>query len=132
MTSPLRIASIAATLTLALSTAAGAASVRLVSLATPTVATSVSCAAVPAAITSAEPADLPTIAVEQNITGITAVRIALDASGRLTSSSVFASSGNRWLDLAALRAARLSRYSAESRDCAGVGGTYAFVVDFTK
>jgi len=131
--SPLRIAGIAATLSLALSAAAGAATVRLVSLpSAPSVGASVTCAAVPAAITDAQPADLPTIAAEQHVTGIASVKIALDAAGRLTSSSVFESSGNRWLDQAALRAARSSRYSAESRDCAHVGGTYAFVVDFTK
>lgn len=133
MTSPLRIAGIAGTLIFALSAAAGATTVRLVSLSGPPVlGASVTCAAVPAAITDAQPADLPTIAAEQNVTGITSVRVALDASGRLTSTSVLESSGNRWLDRAALQAARSSTYHAESRDCARVGGEYAFVVDFTK
>ena len=121
-----------ATLTLALSTAAGAATVRLVPLSAPSVATSVTCAAVPASISNAAPAELPTIAAEQNVTGITAVRIDIDAAGRLRTSSLLASSGNRWIDQAALRAARTSRYSAETRDCAPVGGAYAFVVDFTQ
>lgn len=132
MISPLRIASIAGTLALALSSAAGAASIRLVPLAPTSVGASVTCAAAPASITHAEPADLPAIAAEQNVTGITSVRIALDASGRLTNSSVLESSGNRWIDQAAVRAARFSRFSAESRDCTHVGGEYAFVVDFTK
>jgi TonB family protein len=129
---PLRIAGIAGTLALALSTAAGAATIRLVPLAPPSVGTSISCAATPAAITYAEPADLPAIAAEQKITGITSVRIALDASGHLTHTSVLKSSGNRWIDRAALRSARFSSYSAESRDCTRVGGSYAFVVDFTQ
>lgn len=132
MTNPLRFAGIAATLTLALSAAAGATTVRLVSLSAPSIGASVTCAAAPAAITDAQSADVPTIAAEQNVTGITSVRIALDATGRLISSSVLESSGNRWLDRAALQAARSSRYSPESRDCARVGGAYAFVVDFTK
>ena len=131
MTTPIRIASYAATLTLALSTAAGAATIRLVPLSPPSAAASVTCTTVPAAISNAEPADLPTIAAEQNTTGITTVRIDLAPSGRLTNSSVFASRGNRWIDQAALRAARSSRYSAEVRDCAPIGGAYAFIVDFT-
>ncbi len=132
MTTSLRIASIAGTLALVLSTAAEAATVRLVPLSAPSVATSVSCKAVPASIAAAAPAELPTIAAEQNVTGVTSVRIDLDAAGRLAKSSVLASSGNRWIDQAALRAARSSRFSAEVRDCAPVGGAYAFVVDFTQ
>jgi TonB family protein len=132
MNAPLHIAAVTGALTLALSAAAGAATIRLVPLSAPSVATSVTCQAVPASISNAAPAELPTIAAEQNITGIAAVRIDIDAAGRLTKSSVLASSGNRWIDQAALRAARTSRYSAETRDCAPVGGAYAFVVDFAK
>jgi TonB family protein len=135
VTTSLRIASIASivpALALALSTAAGAATVRLVPLSPPSIAASITCTAVPASISAAAPAELPTIAAEQNVTGITEVRIDLDAAGRLTKSSVLASSGNRWIDRAALRAARSSRYSAEVRDCAPAGGAYAFVVDFTQ
>jgi TonB family protein len=126
----LRIAGTAATLALTLSAAADAATLRLIPLA-PSVGTSVGCVAAPASIAFAYPADLPAIAAGQNVTGITSVRIDLDASGRLTRSSVLESSGNRWIDRAALRAARLSRYGAESRGCTQVGGVYAFVVDFT-
>jgi TonB family protein len=132
VTTSIRIAGIAGTLALALSAAADAAAVRLVPLSPPSVAASVTCKAVPASISNAALADLPAIAAEQNITGTTAVRIDLDAAGRLTKSSVLASSGNRWIDQAALRAARFSRYSAEVRDCAPVGGAYAYIVDFTK
>lgn len=132
MTTSLRIAGIAGTLALTLSTAAGAATVRLVPLAHSSAATSINCAAAPAAISYAALADLPEIAAGQNVTGITSVRIALNASGALTETAVLESSGNRWIDQAALRAARLSRYSAESRDCTHVAGKYAFVVDFTK
>ena len=132
MTTSLRIASIAGTLALALSATAGAATLRLVPLGPQSVGASVNCAATPASITHAEPADLPAIAAEQHVTGITSVRIALDASGRLTQTSVLESSGNRWIDRAALRTARFSRYGAESRDCTRVGGAYALIVDFTK
>ena len=53
-------------------------------------------------------------------------------AARLTEQSVLATSGNRWIDRAALAAARQSRYRAEVRGCAPVGGVYAFVVDFTR
>jgi periplasmic protein TonB len=134
MYTPHRIASIAATLsaTIALAGTAQASTVRLIPLTPATVGASISTCSRPAAIADAAPADVPTIAAEQHVTGITGVLIALDARGRLTGQSVLTSSGNRYLDRAALMAARLSRFSAEVRDCAPVGGTYAFVVDFTQ
>jgi TonB family protein len=135
MNTSLRIASAVATLTLALSTAAGAATIRLVPLSPTTAgASTTNCAAAfaPAAVTAAAPAELPEIAAGQNVDGVSEVRIVLDRSGRLANHSVLASSGNYWLDQAALRAARQSRYRAEVRDCAPVGGTYALVVDFTR
>jgi protein TonB len=129
----LRIASIAGTLALALPSAAGAATIRLVPLSPPVIGASVSsCAApfVPANVLAAAP-EVPPIAAGQNASGIAAVRIALDARGRLTGESVLSSSGNRWLDRAALKAARLSHYSAEVRNCERVGGEYALLVDFS-
>lgn len=132
MITSLRIASAAGALVLALSAAAGAATVRLVPLSPPSIGASVRCALVPASISHAEPADLPAIAAEQNVTGIATVRIAIDRAGRLTHAALLDSSGNRFIDQAALRAAKFSRYTAESRDCAHVGGTYALVVDFTQ
>jgi TonB family protein len=134
MNTPLRTASIAAAMSLALSTAAGAATIRLVPLSPLAVGASVAPCAVPfrsAAVTEAAPADVPAIAAGQNVTGIAEVRIVLDPGGRLTEQAVLASSGNRWLDRAALTAARQSNYRAEVRACAPVGGAYALVVDFT-
>jgi TonB family protein len=135
MNTPLRFVTIAGTLTLALSSVAAAATVRLVPLGERTVGASVHACAVPSAaasVAAAELAELPVIAAEQQRTGIVAVRIDLDPRGTLARASVLDSSGNRWIDLAALRAARLSRYSAEVRDCERVGGAYAFIVDFTR
>jgi TonB family protein len=135
MNTPLRILAIAGTLTLALSAGAGAATVRLVPLAGRTVGPSLNSCALPsvaASVAAAAPAELPAIAAAQNRTGITIVRIDLDPRGTLAGTSVLDSSGNRWIDLAALRAARLSAFSAEVRNCERVGGAYAFVVDFTQ
>ena len=134
MDTSLRIASLAGALSLALSTVAGATTVRLISSPGEAVAASVRCsvAAAPASVTYAEPADLPAIAVGQGVTGITMLRIALDTRGQLTSKSVMSSSGNPWIDKAALRTAAFSRYSAEIRDCQRVPGTYGLIVDFTQ
>jgi TonB family protein len=130
----LRIATAAAALAVALPGVAGGA-VTLVPLAPATVAATRQCTAAvasPPGIAYAQPADLPPIAAEQHVTGTTAVLVNIDARGRLIDSAVLASSGNSWIDRAALHAARGSRYTAEVRDCAPVGGVYAFVVDFTK
>jgi TonB family protein len=135
MNTPLRAASAAAALSLALTTAASAATIRLVPLSPRTMGASIASCAVPfssAAVTNAVPADLPPIAAGQNVTGVTEVRIVLDPGGRLVEQSVLASSGNRWIDAAALTAARQSRYRAEVRECGPVWGVYALVVDFTR
>ncbi len=130
-----RIAGIAGALTLALYAAAGAATIRLAPLTAPLAADTVSatlsgCSAA-ASVAAAAPAVLPTIAASQNITGVTAVRVTLDRRGTLTGASVLGSSGNPWLDRAALSAARLSRFTPEMRNCERVGGEYAFLVDFS-
>ena len=127
----LRIAGIAGTLTLALAATAGAATIRLAPLTGTTVAASLSsCSAAPSVV--AAPVVLPEIAAAQQIAGVTAVRVTIDRRGTLTGASVVSSSGNPWLDRAALGTARLSRFTPELRDCERVGGEYAFLVDFTS
>jgi TonB family protein len=126
-----RIAGIAGALTIALSAAAGAATIRLAPLTGDTVSATLTGCSAAASVAAAAPAILPTIAASQNITGVTAVRVALDRRGTLTGASVLASSGNPWLDRAALSAARLSRFTPEMRNCERVGGEYAFLVDFS-
>ena len=134
MNTPLRLITIAGTLTLALSSVAAAATVQLVPLGERKVGASVHACAIPfaaASVAAAEPAELPVIAAEQQRTGVVAVRIDLDPRGTLARASVLQSSGNRWIDLAALRTARLSAFNSEVQDCERVGGAYAFIVDFT-
>ncbi len=72
----------------------------------------------------------PEIAREMHASGTTLVRVDLDASGRLTGAATTASSGNRWLDAAALESARQSTYRAEIRDCHAIGGSYFVSVGF--
>jgi TonB family protein len=62
--------------------------------------------------------------------GTTNVRVSLDKSGALYGARIASSSGNPWLDRAALDAARHARYAAAIVDCAPVGGDYLIVVQF--
>jgi TonB family protein len=60
------------------------------------------------------------------------IKVNLDASGRVTGVSVYASTGSLELDQAAMRAARESTYSPEMRDCQAVAGSYLFKVEFSN
>jgi TonB family protein len=75
---------------------------------------------------------MPDIAKLQRVTGESVVRVDLDESGRTKSQNLQHSSGNRWLDGAAMATARLSRYSPEVRDCVKMAGSYLVTVAFTE
>lgn len=60
------------------------------------------------------------------------VRVQLDANGNVTGASIYQSSGDQVLDMAAVRAAKASRYAPEERDCKNVPGSYLFDVDFQE
>ena len=62
----------------------------------------------------------------------TKVRVDLDASGSVTGASVYATSGDQLLDMAAVRAAKASRYAPEERNCKNIPGSYLFTVDFQE
>jgi TonB family protein len=74
--------------------------------------------------------EMPEIAREQRATGESVVRIDLAATGALRSAALFGSSGNRWLDAAALSTARMSRYVPEVRNCLKIAGAYLVSVHF--
>ncbi len=59
------------------------------------------------------------------------IKVDLDASGRVTGVSVYASTGSLELDRAAMEAARQSTYAPEMRDCQAVPGSYLFKVEFS-
>ena len=65
-------------------------------------------------------------------TGTAQVRVDLAPTGAVVHAAIYRSAGNMLLDQAALRAARSSTYRAETKDCALVGGSYLFTVDFTQ
>jgi TonB family protein len=72
----------------------------------------------------------PEIAKLEAASGVATVRVDIDAQGNLMHSSVVKSSGNHWLDEAALTSAQLTRYAAERDNCESVGGSYALLVEF--
>lgn len=68
--------------------------------------------------------------IESHITGPTSVtvRVSLDPNGRVNHVDVVNSSGDRLLDDAVIRAARLSKYTAHYVDCKPVAGEYILQV----
>jgi TonB family protein len=74
--------------------------------------------------------EMPEIAQEMSASGTSEVKIDLAATGDLTGASLFESSGNRWLDDAALRGARLASYIPETANCRHVAGSYLLEVEF--
>ncbi|HYZ15801.1 MAG TPA: energy transducer TonB [Candidatus Acidoferrum sp.] len=136
-------ASLALSLTLIFSSAlctrpAGAATISLAPLMAQhetVAATESTGCAVPAASASIAGApyfSMPEIAKLKKVTGETVVRVDLDKSGRVQGQRLQRSSGNQWLDGAAMTTARLSRYSPEIRDCVKVAGSYLIAVAFTE
>jgi TonB family protein len=61
-------------------------------------------------------ADTPQIALEAGVTGTVLVAVKLDTHGRVYQATIARSSGNRWLDEAALRAAADARFSGDCQD----------------
>lgn len=74
--------------------------------------------------------EMPTIAAEQGVSGVSLVRIDLTSAGSLASERLYSSSGNRWLDAAALLSARMTRYTSETANCRHIAGSYIYEVDF--
>ncbi|GAC1420297.1 MAG: hypothetical protein NVSMB5_12670 [Candidatus Velthaea sp.] len=83
-----------------------------------------------AGVIDAQQADFPEIARNMGATGTTYVKVDLAANGGVVNTSIFQTSGNAFLDRAALVAARRSSFRPEIRDCSPVDGTYLFAADF--
>lgn len=96
----------------------------------PTVVSECTSPDVPARVSGQALFEMPQISAEQGVSGVSAVEIQLDSKGGLVSERIYTSSSNPWLDDAALRSARVTRFSAEMRDCRHVGGTYLYAVEF--
>jgi len=83
-----------------------------------------------AAIAHLVPADIPTIAKLLGLTGTVTLAISLSNTGALERATIAKSSGSKWLDAAAIDAAREQGYSPEINDCRAVSGTYLVSIDF--
>ena len=84
----------------------------------------------PATVSPVVPADIPTIALLQGATGNTTVQVTLSETGALETATIAESSGNQWLDKAALSAVRGQKYSPEISGCQPVSGSYFVSVEF--
>jgi TonB family protein len=83
-----------------------------------------------APIRTVEP-NIPAAAIGMGATsGTVKVRVDLSESGKLKGSSVLASSGNFFLDRAAIEAVREMAFSPEQDNCVATGGSYAVEVVF--
>lgn len=74
--------------------------------------------------------ETPSIAQGQGVSGVSVVEIYLQPSGSLTHYTLAHSSGNRWMDDAAMRTARQTQYAPETQNCSPVAGSYLLEVDF--
>ena len=76
------------------------------------------------------PPDVPTMAVEQGLTGTAQVKVDLSAEGQVLGASIYQSTGSPLLDRAAITAAKRTTYEPKIVDCAKVPGSYLFRVEF--
>jgi TonB family protein len=84
----------------------------------------------PAAVDGQAYFEVPDIAAAEHQHGTAGVIIDLDSSGNLAAERVYNSSGSRWLDLAALKSARMTKFVAEKVNCEAVSGEYMYEVEF--
>ena len=74
--------------------------------------------------------ETPSIVQEMGLSGASIVQIDLQPTGSLAHVALAHSSGNRWMDDAALRTARQTRYAPETQNCSAVAGSYLLEVEF--
>ena len=83
-----------------------------------------------ARLTSTLTADYPEIVRDKGITGTALVRVYLMTNGDLAGAEIDMSTGNRYLDEAALHAVRESSFAPAVSECNNVAGSYLVEVDF--
>jgi TonB family protein len=72
----------------------------------------------------------PLITELEGIHGTASVKIDLTSSGALAGEQLYDSSGNTFLDQAALKSARMTKFTPERVNCASVSGSYLYEVEF--
>ncbi len=75
--------------------------------------------------------DYPDIARQQGATGTANVKVTLDSTGGVQTTSIYKSAGNAALDQAALKAAQQTAYTPDVVNCVKTAGSYIFEADFT-
>jgi protein TonB len=86
---------------------------------------------VDATVVKVAEAEYPETARQSGAVGSVDVEVSLTATGAVTGTSIYKSSGNAALDAAGVRAAQDSTYKPELLDCKPSPGTYLFHADFT-
>ena len=76
------------------------------------------------------PGDVPVAARTDGTSGITLIKVQLDAQGTVTGAAVSQSSGNPSLDLVAVAMARDAKYSPALNACKAIASTYDYSVKF--
>ena len=84
----------------------------------------------PAVASTPDPVDITPEARAGKVSGTAAVRVSLDAQGRVVEAAVLQSSGNAGLDAAAVQMARGATYTPKYVACKAVAGDYTFTVRF--
>jgi TonB family protein len=72
----------------------------------------------------------PAIAELEDVHGTASVKIDLTSTGNLAGEQIYGTSGNKFLDLAALKSARMTKFVAERVNCESVAGSYLYEVEF--
>ncbi len=76
--------------------------------------------------------DYPSIAEQRGDGGVVYVKVDLTPTGSISGTSIAQSSGNPFLDDAALEAAARSEFQPETQDCTPISGSYLFLVTFAQ
>jgi protein TonB len=87
-------------------------------------------ASAPPVITRSVPAETPPFLLISGVSGAAEVEINLSDAGAVESATIAKSSGNKWLDAAAIDAVREQEYLPEISFCQPVSGSYLVNVDF--
>jgi TonB family protein len=74
--------------------------------------------------------EMPAIAEGMGVHGTSQVKIDLTSDGSLAQEQLYTSSGNQFLDNAALKSARLTKFTPEIISCESVAGSYLYDVEF--
>jgi protein TonB len=85
-----------------------------------------------ARITDIHQPEYPAIALGMGVEGSTLVVFTMNQDGTIADASVADTSGNQWLDHAAVDAVRKSRFAPAVHNCSKIGGVYGVEVLFAR